>query len=162
MSNGAPKENQFWKLRLKHGRNFAIETPDQLWENFMEYSDWCEKNPLKEQQLIKRKVTRDEEIVGRYQLNRMRAMTKDSFALACGLSGWQVIESYKERGKDFIEVITRIEKYIYDQKFTGAAAGFLNSNIIARDLGLATKAEISGEIKTTPTVIKWGDKEIEV
>jgi len=141
MSKGAPEGNQFWKLRLKHGRDCAIETPHALWENFIEYSDWCEKNPLKEQQLIKRKITRDEEIVGRYQLNKMRAMTKDSFSLACGLSGWQVIESYKERSKDFFEVVTRIEKYIYDQKFSGAAAGLLNPNIIARELRLGDDQE---------------------
>jgi hypothetical protein len=40
-----------------------------------------------------------------------------------------------------MEVITRIDKYIYNQKFEGAAAGFLNPNIIARDLGLADKTD---------------------
>jgi hypothetical protein len=43
--------------------------------------------------------------------------------------------------KDFSQVITRIEKIIYNQKFTGAASGFLNPNIIARDLGLTDKVE---------------------
>lgn len=138
---GTQKMNQLWKLRLKHGRNFAIETHEQLWENFIEYSDWIENNPLKEQQLIKHKITRDEEIVESYQLNKMRAMTKDSFALACGLSGWHVIESYKERSNDFLQVVTRIEKYIYDQKLTGAAAGLLNANIIARELSLGKEEQ---------------------
>lgn len=138
---GTPKMNQLWKLRLKHGRNFAIESPQELWENFIEYSDWIEKNPLKEQQLIKHKITRDQEIVGRYQLSKMRAMTKDSFALACGLSGWEVINEYKKRSNDFSEVVTRIEKYIYDQKLTGAAAGLLNANIIARELSLGKEEQ---------------------
>jgi hypothetical protein len=70
----------------------------------------------------------------------MRPFTKEGFALACGLSGWDVIESWKKR-EGFMEVITRIDKYIYNQKFEGAAAGFLNPNIIARDLGLAEKTD---------------------
>jgi hypothetical protein len=49
--------------------------------------------------------------------------------------------------KGFSQVITKIEKVIYNQKFTGAAAGFLNPNIIARDLGLAEKKEVNKVIK---------------
>jgi hypothetical protein len=32
-----------------------------------------------------------------------------------------------------------------EQKFTGAAAGLLNGNLVARELGLADKAEVTGE-----------------
>ena len=38
-------------------------------------------------------------------------------------------------------VIERIEQTVYSQKFEGAAAGLLNANIIARDLGLADRRE---------------------
>ena len=49
----------------------------------------------------------------------------------------------------FSTILTRIEDIIYNQKFTGAAAGFLNPNIIARDLGLKdkTETEISGGLQ---------------
>ena len=53
---------------------------------------------------------------------------------------WQ---DYTEKD-DFSAVTTRIEDIIYEQKFTGAAADLLNPNIIARDLGLADKKEVSG------------------
>ena len=53
--------------------------------------------------------------------------------------------NYREK-KDFLVVITRAERYIYDQKFSGASADMLNANIIARDLGLTDKKEISGTI----------------
>ena len=39
-------------------------------------------------------------------------------------------------------VIDDIEKIIYRQKFEGAAAGLLNANIIARDLGLRDKQDV--------------------
>jgi len=48
--------------------------------------------------------------------------------------------NYKEK-VDFLEVTTRAEQIIYEQKFTGASADLLNANIIARDLGLVDKKE---------------------
>lgn len=136
----APLGNQFWKLRLKHGRNYKIATAKEIEENFEEYATWVEENPLNEVDFRGKDATQ-------VDLPKMRAMTKEHFALSCGLSGWEKLEEYKQRGEDFREVITRIEKYINYQKFTGAAAGFLNPNIIARDLGLADKKEV--DKKTT-------------
>ena len=54
---------------------------------------------------------------------------------------------YKKR-EDFIEVTRDIESVIYEQKFTGASADLLNSNIIARDLGLIdkTKTDHTGDL----------------
>jgi hypothetical protein len=48
-----------------------------------------------------------------------------------------------ERGKEqgYASVIEKIEETIYNQKFSGAACGFFNANIIARDLGLSDKSE---------------------
>jgi hypothetical protein len=129
----APKTNQFWKLRLKHGRSHAIATPEELQQNFVEYCTWIEENPLYEVDFKGKDATH-------VNIPKMRPFTKEGFALACGLSGWDVIESWKKR-EGFMEVITRIDKYIYNQKFEGAAAGFLNPNIIARDLGLADKTD---------------------
>lgn len=39
-----------------------------------------------------------------------------------------------------------VETTIYTQKFEGAAVGAFNSNIIARDLGLADKKEIDASV----------------
>lgn len=131
----APEGNQFWKLRLKHGRDHKIETAKEIEDNFEEYSNWIQSNPLQEVDFRGKDAT---EVI----LPKMRAMTKEHFALSCGLSGWDVLEEYKDRGQDFKEIITRIEKYIYYQKFSGAASGFFNANIIARDLGLSDKKEL--------------------
>lgn len=136
---GAPPGNQFWKLRLKNGRSHKIETAQEISDNFDEYAEWVETTPFIEIDFRGKDSTE-------VKLPKMRAMTKEHFALACGLSGWDVLESYKERGQDFMDVITRIEKFIYYQKFSGSAAGFLNPNIIARDLGLADKKEMDVKV----------------
>jgi hypothetical protein len=55
-------------------------------------------------------------------------------------------ETKSEINKDFSKVLTHVREVIYNQKFTGAAAGFLNPNIIARDLGLVDKAKVEHDI----------------
>jgi len=140
----APQGNNFWELRLSHGRKHAIEKPEELWQNFIEYAEWLQENPLIETDFRGKDAFRVE-------LPKMRPFTKEGFAVACGLAGWETIKNWKER-KGFLEIITRIENIIYTQKFEGAASGFLNPNIIARDLGLKEKTETDhklpvGEIK---------------
>ena len=53
-----------------------------------------------------------------------------------------ISEKKDKNSKDFSTVITHVKETIRNQKFEGAAAGFLNPNIIARDLGLRDKSEI--------------------
>jgi hypothetical protein len=138
----APVGNRFWELRLTHGRKHAIETPEELWENFIEYAEWVEANPLIE-------IDYRGKDADRVELPKMRPMTKEGFALACGLSEWKTISEWRER-EGFAQIITRIERHIYDQKLVGAACGFLNANIIARDLGLSDSVKNEVSMKQMP------------
>ena len=66
-------------------------------------------------------------------------MTIRAMCFFIGLSrqGWQ---EYSEK-PDFSDIVKEIEDVIYSQKFEGAAADLLNSNIIARELGLSDKVQ---------------------
>lgn len=129
----APIGNRFWEQRSKHGRSKRFETPEELWEEACEYFKWCEDNPLIEVD-FKGKDAME------VHIPKMRAFTWDGLELFIDMYS---LRDYKtnEKYKEFSQVIARIDKIIYTQKFTGAAAGFLNPNIIARDLGLADKQE---------------------
>lgn len=128
----APKGNNFWKLRSKHGRDRIIQSPEILEEAANEYFQWCIDNPI----IQKDYRGKDAEMV---YLEHPRVFQKDAFALFCGLAQWRTIEELKAVSKDFMQVVTRIEQAIKTQKFEHAAVGMFNSNIIARDLGLADK-----------------------
>lgn len=134
---GAPKGNQFWLARTKHGRNKKF-TPKALWDACLEYFQWVEDNPLKEE-----KVFHTDGRITRADITKMRAMTIGGLCIYLDIviTTW---ETYKS-SEDFLEVITRAEQIIRNQKFTGAAADMLNPNIIARDLGLSDKKEFTGE-----------------
>ena len=130
----APKNNQFWKARSKHGRDKIFATPKALRDAAEEYFEWIEQNPLKEEKIFQYQGA----IVGG-SISKMRAMTITGLCrfLHVDFKTW---EDYKKR-EGFIHITREIEEIIRDQKFTGAAADLLNANIIARDLGLSDKKE---------------------
>ena len=145
----APVGNRFWLARSSHGRAPIFASPDDLWFACAEYFDWVEANPLYEDHLVTFQGVAKHEPVA-----KMRAMTISGLCifLDIGVKTWQ---EYRAR-EDFAPVTTRVDEIIRTQKFQGAAADLLNPNIIARDLGLADKTELTGEggAPLCPTVIK--------
>lgn len=139
----APKGNQFWKARSKHGRDKIIASAELLKEACEEYFQWVEDNPLNEERLFAYQGA-----VTKESAYKMRAMTIDGLCIFLDIDThtWR---NWRE-DKDFLPVIDWAEMVIKNQKFTGAAADLLNANIIARDLGLADKQEVDNK---TPQVI---------
>lgn len=140
---GAPIGNEFWKLRSKHGRDKLFATPEIMWEAACEYFQWCVENPLKEIDFRGKDAI---EVI----IPKMRAFTMQGLCLYldCNTVYFNhfkndIKDKDDQMSKGFSKVITRIEETIYNQKFTGAAAGFLNANIIARDLGLTDKKDLT-------------------
>lgn len=74
---------------------------------------------------------------------KMRAYTLDGLCLYMGCNEAYFRQFNDNGDKDFSTVIYQIEKTIYNQKFTGAAADLLNANIISRDLGLADRIDFT-------------------
>lgn len=135
----APKGNEFWKLRSKHGVDKIFKDPEIFWEAACEYFKWCEDNPLLEHDFVGKDAN---EVYKR----KKRAFTIHGLCHYCGIT-YRTFLNYEknESYKDFFPVFTRVKEIIYAQKFTGAASGFFNANIIARDLGLADKKELKHE-----------------
>ncbi len=148
----APIGNKFWLNRSKHGRDKLFSSPEILWKEACEYFEWCEANPLIE-------IDFKGKDADRVEIPRMRAFTWEGlevFLDVYSLRDYKTNEDYK----DFSQVITRIERIIYSQKFSGAASGFFNATIIARDLGLRDKQEIDSNVKIQGAIIDWSeDKE---
>ncbi len=134
----APVGNQFWKARSSHGRKPIFASPEDLWNAAVEYFEWVEANPLYEA-----KAFAFQGVVTVESLPKMRAMTIGGLCIFLDID--QTTWSEYGRREDFFRVVTRVEAIIRDQKFAGAAADLLNPNIIARDLGLADKSELSGK-----------------
>ena len=126
--------NKIWLKRATHGRALIFSTPEILWDSACEYFEWNNENPL-----IETKATHFQGAPINLTEPKMRAMTVEGLCLFLGVSH-QTLQDYESRD-DFIEVVKMIKSVIRTQKFEGATAGFLNPNIIARDLGLKDKTE---------------------
>ncbi|MDD5433986.1 MAG: DNA-packaging protein [Nitrospira sp.] len=151
MKMAAPKGNQFWRLRSKHGRDKLFTTPELLWEAACEYFQWCEDNPLYE---IKGFAYQG--VVNKETFPKMRAMTLSGlcFYLNCNEAYFrQFKKALPDDEEGFSTIIKEIEVIIYNQKFQGAAADLLNANIIARDLGLSEKTESTVNVQNLPDII---------
>jgi len=147
----APKGNQFWKARAKHGRSKIFSSPNQLWIAACEYFQSIEDNPLQKAIIYQGTVTGQESL--------MRAMTIKGLCIFLDVNSNYFTDFKDElkldtrQGKDFSRVINRVYDIIETQKFEGASAGLLNPNIIARDLGLTDKKELSGDIENPLTMV---------
>ena len=133
------------------GRPPKYSDPNDLWTEFLAYAKHIQDNPLIMVDFRGKDATE-------VKLPKMRPMTKGGFALFCGFSGWREVDNQRERDEHFSQIVTRIEDCIYNQKLEGAASGFFNPSIIARDLGLAEKQE-SNVTSNTPLVIVRTEKE---
>ncbi len=133
----APIGNNYWQFRGKHGRDYQY-SPDELWDEFIQYCQWIEKNPLLEE-----KQFAFQGMVTTHDAPKMRAMTIRGFCLFADITTNTFYEYRKK--DDFNDITTRIEDAIYQQKLEGAAADLLNPNIIARELGLKDHSEVTGK-----------------
>ncbi|HEY1056362.1 MAG TPA: DNA-packaging protein [Emticicia sp.] len=132
----ASKGNIHWRLRTTHGRSRIFKTPKSLVEACNEYFEWCLKNPLKEQQVFHHQGQ-----ITKTSVNKMRPFSLEGLCNYLDIS-LNTFKNYEER-EDFLIVTTRVRQIIDNQQFEGAAAGFLNPNIIARKLGLVDKKDMT-------------------
>lgn len=137
----APKGNKFYLLaEKKPGAPKMFKTPDDLWKAFTEYKQYTDDNPW-----IMYDVVKTGKDTGKLlPMPHQRPYTLMGFAVYLGTS-FNTLYNYKEKYKDFFNVYTRIDDECRTQKFQGASVGAFNANIIARDLGLADKKDLSSE-----------------
>lgn len=146
--------NQWWKMRETHGRPGIFKTADDLREAIESYFQWNEDNPLYEDN-----VSFYQGVPTHEKLEKVRALTIEGLCLHIGINRqtWANWRNDSEKPDDFIGVIDWAENVMRYQKFTNAAAGLLNANIISRDLGLADKQDMTssdGSMSQKPTTIQ--------
>lgn len=159
----APKKNEFWKLRSKHGRDKIFKTPEILWEAACEYFQYITDNPIETYQNLgtknvnKVKLIRPFTLIGLCIYLDVNAEYIAQFERAVKLSE-------KKIDKEFTRVIRKIRQIIDNQKFEGATVGLFKENIIARDLGLKDKSDItSNDNEMQPRInINYNGKDIDL
>jgi hypothetical protein len=165
----APKGNQFWKLRSKHGRDKLFSDPKLLLETAFDYFQWCDDHPWYKNEQVKTAAkpfhNDDGEVV--FPPNICEIPTARPYSLS-GLCHYLncdevTLRSYTkdEDKKDFFTVTHAIVNIIETQQFEGATVGAFNANIIARKLGLVDKKDVTTDGKQIKHVFKIAGQTIE-
>lgn len=146
--------NQWWRLRSKHGRDKLFQDPALLWEEALIYFANTDKRKwIKKDWVGKDAIEVERECETPY--------TKTGLCLYLDCD-WRTLNALKkDPNEDFLRVITRIEDIIYTQKIEGASVGAFNANIVARELGLADKQDLTSKGKELKQVFKIGNQTIE-
>ncbi|WP_462250457.1 DNA-packaging protein [Ekhidna sp.] len=135
----APKGNQFWKSRSKHGRDKIFSDPDILWEAACEYFEWCDVNPWQKNEAVKAGPNFGDQV----SADTQRPYSLGGLCIHLDIDDNTFIRYTKEpEYEDFWDVANKIKRVIETQQFEGATVGAFNANIIARKLGLADKKEV--------------------
>jgi len=134
---------ELWK-HIKPGQPPCFKSPEEMWEKALTYFEDCNNDVS----LVEAKPFSFQGESWIEHVPKMRPMTQHGLCsyLNISVSTWH---NYKDKSQ-YLEVTGLIEQVIYEQKFSGAASGLLNANIIARDLGLADKQEVAHAGDITP------------
>lgn len=135
----APKGNNYWQFRNKHGRDFKY-TPEALWDEAVKYFEWISQSVWNKKEAIK-----SGDMAGSVMdVPTSTPMSIKGFCLFADIDHvtFMNYESDKEEYKDFFTIATRVRHIIESQQFEGATVGAYNTNIIARSLGLVDKKEV--------------------
>lgn len=117
-----------------------VNSPEEIWDAAIEYFKWAESNPLYEA-----KVFNGQRGLTHTALPKMRAFTIEGLCMFLGISR----DTWNEWGRnpvhsDLADAVKSVNDIIREQKFSGAAVDLLNAGLIARDLGLSDRQELSG------------------
>lgn len=132
-----PQKKQFWKIKSAEGAT----TPKKLWKAACEYFNWCDNNPLNEEKLFHYQGN-----VSKENISKMRAYTLTGLCLYidCSTAYLETLKTTEGKHQaEFVDIINRIEEAIYTQQLTGAASDQLNATIVAKNLGLASKTDLT-------------------
>lgn len=133
----APKGNNYWQFRNKHGRDFAY-TPDLFWDEAVKYFEWMDSRVWNKKDPIK-----SGEMAGTLiDVPTQTPMSITSFCVFADIDENTFQRYEKAEGyEDFWAITKQIKAIIESQQFEGATVGAFNPNIIAQKLGLSNKID---------------------
>ena len=138
-TEGHPISARCEVARVGVGRPTVFSSAEELLHSCKEYMLWIDANPLFERQ---QKFSGTTCKFYEADLPKKRPYTVGGMCMYLGIATptW---DDYRRHDK-FKAVTAVIDDAIRNQKFEGAASGFFNPAIIARDLGLVDKQELTG------------------
>lgn len=139
------------------GKRKYIETPEILWQHFLDYKEWVENNPI----LVQDYIGKDAQMVYR---ERQRPLTIEGFECWCfnksiisDLS--QYFANTEQRYTEYQTICNNIRKTVRNNQIEGGMAGIFNPSITQRLNNLVEKQEVTSTNTITEIVITDATKD---
>jgi len=119
------------------GKHKYIETPEKLWELFLEYAEITKKRVRVIPKATNKGVLYEE---------HTPPLTIEGFELHCldkGTDCHHYMDNTDGRYSEYGTIVTRIRKSIRQDQIEGAVVGEFNNNIVARITGLTEKTDVT-------------------
>jgi hypothetical protein len=137
------KGNSLWAIGLNNRLqpNKLFNDPADLVKAIADYFQWVESNPFQEKKLVTYEGNSTLE-----DIPKARTPTLNGILLWTGMSRtfWGDIKQGRKR-TDLHDVVVAAEQAMHDWKFSGAAAGLFNAQIIMRDLNLVERTLLGSD-----------------
>lgn len=129
-------------------RNPKVYEPDEFWDKFMQYLDWCDENPIIQQ--VPHVKT------GVIDVKHKRPYSIEAFCTFANITTQTFYNYAKAEGYEmYFDICTHIKQIIDTQHLEGGFVGTFNAGLVARKLGLAEKVEQQNE-----TTINWKEEKV--
>ena len=168
------EEKKIWQIMPspinKGGRPRVINSPEKLWEKFIEYCKWVDSTPWQDKSGSNSKNTRralagDSDNNSLSQVVRLcqRPYVLYEFCSFAGIYKWGDFRRNYSDKKGYLEVLDAIENTIKAQQLTGAILKRYDGNIVARLNGIADtiKNEITGKDGESLNLPKLSEEDFE-
>lgn len=138
---------ELWEVTKGPGQPPTFSSPEEMWNRAVEYFKWCGQHHLIEEKIG---FFQGEPTSGFIEHKRPMTISGLCVFLNIDRATWY---NYK-KNSEYFDITTVIDEIMFEQKFSGAATGLYNANIIARDLGLTDKQEIKMD---NASVTPWNE-----
>lgn len=148
--------SEHWKVINSGGRQVS-NTPQQLWEQAVEYFRWCDENPIKAKRTLTSGKTQGEKVTVEF----VRPYTIKAMCLHCNISERYLkdIQDAGDKGNEWYYVVEKILTIIYTQNLEGAIVDMYNPIMVSKVLNL----DKPGENESKPVrieIINNSDKKL--
>ena len=143
--------------KIKVGRPARFKDAQQLWEEALQYFEWCEQNPVEIYLKGKKRNSTKEDAKEMQQGKVTRPYTLDGLCVWLNIQmEWGVFKSNSKRREDWAEfekVINACEQCVRSQQITGAMAGLYSERLTARLNGISEKVDAT--LDQRKTTVSW-------
>jgi len=127
------KLDEHWKV-INAGARQISNTPEQLWEQAVEYFKWVDEHPIK----AKRMLTSGKTQGDMKEIEYKRPYSVKAFCLHCGISERYISDIKETRSKDseWYLIMEKILMVIYTQNLEGALVDLYNPLMVSKVLNM--------------------------